>query len=50
MSDSETTLPPRQPNTLGNVLRRAWKLAKAYPDISLPLAFLVGVLVGAALL
>lgn len=32
MSDPETTLPPRQPNTPRTWLRRAWAAVLAHPD------------------
>lgn len=44
--NDEDTLPPHQPNTLGNVLKRAWALAKAYPDVSIPAGVLIGFLAG----
>lgn len=49
MTDPEATHPPRQPNTLRNVLKRIWQLAKWHPDVSIPAAALIGLLVGAVL-
>ena len=47
MTDPNDTLPPRQPNTPGTFLLRAWDWALAHRDYSVPLvAFAVGWLLG----
>ena len=42
---TDDTLPPRQPNTLRNLLLRGWALAQAHPDKAIALALIVAAFV-----
>ena len=50
MTDTDPTLPPRQPNTPRVLLRRAWAWCRAHPEHALRGAiFAAGVVLGAVL-
>ena len=48
MMNDEATIPPRQPNTPRNLLRKLIAAVKAHPDRAI--AFVLGFLAGAVLL